>query len=165
MSEEVKKLTIKEADEFIKKKVIGVLIKADVTIVVNELEAIYGDSLANGTVGDSFYIYNCPENYDESDYEELEYIDYSDMCEDDIREERAEAGDFNLKVYKWFIVDPRFTELLKDLGEIVAPDINLWGCCEDIEDASEATVIEEFFERMQILYGQKNAIITEKLSA
>lgn len=152
MPEEVKKLTIKEADEFIKKKVIGVLIKADVTIIVNELEAIYGDSLANGTVGDSFYIYNCPENYD-------------DMCEDDIREERAEAGDFNLKVYKWFIVDPRFTELLKDLGEIVAPDINLWGCCEDIEDASEATVIEEFFERMQILYGQKNAIITEKLSA
>ena len=87
------------------------------------------------------------------------------MYEDDIREERAEAGDFNLKVYKWFIVDPRFTELLKDLGEIVAPDINLWGCCEDIEDASEATVIEEFFERMQILYGQKNAIITEKLTA
>lgn len=160
MPEEVKELTIKEADEFIKKKVIGVLIKADVTIVVNELEAIYGDSLANGTVGDSFYIYNCPENYDESDYEELEYIDYDDMYE-----ERAEAGDFNLKVYKWFIVDPRFTELLKDLGEIVAPDINLWGCCEDIEDVSEATVIEEFFERMQILYGQKNAIITEKLSA
>lgn len=89
MPEEVKELTIKEADEFIKKKVIGVLIKADVTIVVNELEAIYGDSLANGTVGDSFYIYNCPENYDESDYEELEYVDYSDMCEDDIREERA----------------------------------------------------------------------------
>lgn len=165
MPEEVKKLTIKEADEFIKKKVIGVLIKADVTIVVNELEAIYGDSLANGTVGDSFYIYNCPENYDESDYEELDYIDYSDMSEDDIREERAEAGDFNLKVYKWFIVDPRFAELLKDLGEIVALDINLWGCCEDIEDVSEATVIEEFFERMQILYGQKNAIITEKLSA
>lgn len=91
MPEEVKELTIKEADEFIKKKVIGVLIKADVTIIVNELEAIYGDSLANGTVGDSFYIYNCPENYDESDYEELEYIDYDDMYEDNIREERAEA--------------------------------------------------------------------------
>ena len=85
MPEEVKELTIKEADEFIKKKVIGVLIKADVTIIVNELEAIYGDSLANGTVGDSFYIYNCPENYDESDYEELEYIDYDDMY--DVTEE------------------------------------------------------------------------------
>ena len=79
---------------------------------------------------------------------------------------RASLIDFNVpKGSKWFIVDPRFTELLKDLGEIVAPDINLWGCCEDIEDVSEATVVEEFFERMQILYGQKNAIITEKLSA
>lgn len=160
MGEETKELTIKEADEFIKKKAIGILVRADVTDLVNELESFYGDSLANGVIGETFYISNCPENYDDSDYEALGYDNYEDAVE-----EATEAGNLNLKVYKWFVVDSRFAELLDELGEIVVPDLNLWGCCEDIEDVSEATAIEEFFERMQILYGQKNAIITEELSA
>ena len=160
MAEEEKKLTKEEADEFIKKKAVGILVRADVTCLINELENFYGDSLTNGMIGETLPICNCPENYDDSDYEELEYVDYSDVYE-----EAYEAGDFNVKVYKWFVVDPRFAELLKEQGELIVLEANLWGCCEDIEDPSEASAVEDFFDRMQILYGQRNAIITEELGA
>lgn len=142
MNEEKKELTIKEADEFIKNKATNVLIRADVTDLIREIEAFYGDSLASGTIGDNWYISNCPTNgeyTEEGDYIDLDYGD--------------------AEVNKWYVVDERFVELLRELGEIVVLDLNLWGCQDDVEDVSETEMVKDFFDRMQILYGQKNAIL------
>lgn len=149
MKEEKEELTIEQADEFIKNKAIKTLIRADVTELVHEVEAFYGDSLDSGTIGDNWYISNCPlrgEYTEDGDFIDLDYDD-------------------EITVNKWYVVDERFVELLRELGEIVVVELNLWGCQDNVDDVSETEMVKDFFERMQILHGQTNAIIKEDLKA
>lgn len=156
---------VEELNKKLKKRIIDILVKADVSNLVFELLLYQDDDMSDWMGGypiDNAYGEELEEGELEKLKEEQEIAEqegrYIDSHRLQIEIDGIKHDHKRKKVNSWYVVDEHFTPWLQNKGEVVVLDMNLWGVTENIDEIEESKVLQSFFDESKLLYGEENSI-------